>query len=195
MNETESAPVKILRTPLAPTEEEKEQHMVTHTPSCSNASRRYSSYFMTLWTVALVSAVHGFHIHAISVIVSASMLNMNITAHFVTATSTLDHERYELNGILGHPPGANVPPPEHRRRTPQDDYDDEAMNQGRPPHRAAPLRYAQATQLRDAQATHSGRYGARRRAVQTSPTFICRADLMRRSLGHCNLRWADGEVQ
>ena len=86
---------------------------------------------MTLWTVALASTVHGFHMHAVSVIVSASMLSdelMNITAHFVTATSTLDHEHYD-------PPGANVPPSEHRRRTIQDDYDDEAMNQGRPPHR------------------------------------------------------------
>jgi hypothetical protein len=84
--------------------------MVTHTPSSSNASRRYSSYFMTLWTIALVSAVHGFHIHAVSVIVSASMLNMNITAHFVTATSTLGHEQCEFNSILEQPPGANVPP-------------------------------------------------------------------------------------
>ena len=63
------------------------------------------------------------------------MLNMNITAHFVTASSTLIHEQCEFNDILGQPPGASVPPPEHRRRTLQDDYDDEAMNQGRPPHR------------------------------------------------------------
>ena len=31
----------------------------------SDAYRRYSSYFCTLWTIALVSAVHGFHIHAV----------------------------------------------------------------------------------------------------------------------------------
>ena len=29
----------------------------------------------------------------------------------------------------------NVPPPGHRRRSIQDDYDDDAINQGRPPHR------------------------------------------------------------
>ena len=52
--------------------------------------RRYSSYFCALWTIALVSAVHGFHIHAVSVIFRASLLNMNMTGHVVDIFSSKD---------------------------------------------------------------------------------------------------------
>ena len=60
--------------------------------------------FCALWTMALDSAVHGLHMHAFNAIANASMLSMNLTAPFVTSSSTLALERYELNRILGHPP-------------------------------------------------------------------------------------------
>ena len=49
------------------------------------AHRWHSSLLCAFWTMALVSAVHGFHINAVSVMFIASLLGSNITGHVVDA--------------------------------------------------------------------------------------------------------------